>query len=122
FEIGLKSTFCTCILVGQNHARIHHNAGPDPDMMSGWCFGWCALTSCTGFGWVLQLLDRQEMRQKYDLQGSSCGACCTSFCCSCCEAIQTSKELDYLQISQTDGGYQAHHEKMVPQPQQQHPM
>jgi Cys-rich protein (TIGR01571 family) len=114
YRLGLKSTFCTCILVGQNHQRIHYHVR-DPGIMSGWCWGWCCL-SCLGSQWIPQLLDRVEMRQQYgelsclclfvylrsndserlDLKGGTCNAGLTSCCCFCCEAIQTSKELDYV--------------------------
>lgn len=62
----MKSYFCPCILVGQNHARIHKNE-PKADACSGWCCGWCGLTSCLGLGWILQMMDRMEMQDKYGM-------------------------------------------------------
>ncbi|KAG9230563.1 PLAC8 family-domain-containing protein [Amylocarpus encephaloides] len=118
----LKGTFCTCILVGQNHERITSNVR-QPDTTSGWCAGWMGLQCFLGAGFILQMLDRMEMTEKYDLEGGSCGACCRAFCCGCCEAIQMKKELDYLQLeggaTPMGGatGYIPQGEKMVAQPQ-----
>ncbi|CAG8952178.1 hypothetical protein HYFRA_00000917 [Hymenoscyphus fraxineus] len=120
----LKGCCCTCVLVGQNHERIKKNE-PNPETFNGWCMGWCGLQYCFGVGWILQMIDRQDMNDKYDLEGSSLGACCTAFCCACCEAIQTKKELDYRELNQGNNaqiptGYHPNNEKMVAQPQEPH--
>jgi hypothetical protein len=60
----MKSYFCPCVLVGQNHARIHKGTQKE-DACSGWCAGWCGLTSCLGLGWILQMMDRMEMQDKH---------------------------------------------------------
>ncbi|EPE36250.1 hypothetical protein GLAREA_05588 [Glarea lozoyensis ATCC 20868] len=114
----MKSYFCPCILVGQNHARIHKGTQKE-DACSGWCAGWCGLTSCLGLGWILQMMDRMEMQDKHNLEGGGCGACCKSFWCGCCMNIQMSKELDYIQLQQQQGGY-ASNQGMVAKPQQYH--
>ena len=72
---GLKGTFCTCILVGQNHARIQGEQ--EPDACSGWCVGWCGLTSCLGAGWILQMMDRIELNKKYGTSPNSLSSCCS---------------------------------------------
>jgi hypothetical protein len=52
-----------------------------------------------------------------DLDGNACGNCMGSWCCYCCELTQTSKELDYIQLSQGNAasGYKAN-EGMVAHP------
>ncbi|KAF4636523.1 hypothetical protein G7Y89_g1554 [Cudoniella acicularis] len=110
----LKAWFCTCFLIGQNHQRIKGNVSDDPGCCSGWCWGYCCLGYCS-LCFILPMIDRGDMRRKYDLQGGSCGACLVSACCVPCEATQTKKELDYIQMSQTQGGY-VQNGKMVAQP------
>ncbi|EHK98890.1 hypothetical protein M7I_5400 [Glarea lozoyensis 74030] len=82
----MKSYFCPCILVGQNHARIHKGT---------------------------------QKEDACNLEGGGCGACCKSFWCGCCMNIQMSKELDYIQLQQQQGGY-ASNQGMVAKPQQYH--
>ncbi|TVY75588.1 Plant cadmium resistance-like protein [Lachnellula suecica] len=115
----MKGCFCPCVVVGRNHHRIARGTDAGYDTCNGWCMGWTALACFGGCGWILQMIDRGDMRDKYDLEGSGCGACCTSFWCGCCEAIQTSKQLDYEQVSQNPGvpaGYVAQ-DKMNAMPQ-----
>ncbi|TGO88157.1 hypothetical protein BPOR_0180g00120 [Botrytis porri] len=47
-------------------------------------------------------------RAAVGLEGSGCGACMASYCCPCCELMQTSKELDYILLEKNAGaqGYQ----------------
>ena len=53
------------------------------------------------------LLETQPNESLQDLKGSGCGACCASWCCACCELVQTHRELDYIQLSQKEQlGYQ----------------
>ena len=142
FFPGLKAWCCTCVVVGKNHHRIARGNDQEYSTCNGWCIGWAALMACGGCGWILQMIDRGDMRMKYgmyptrakriifanslelDLEGSGFGECCTAFWCGCCEAAQTAKELEYEQLSQNGApnGY-IPQEKMnaVPQaPQQQH--
>ncbi|RDL38457.1 uncharacterized protein BP5553_02797 [Venustampulla echinocandica] len=93
------------------------NAEADPSAVNGWCLGWCALTTCCGVGWILQMLDREAMAEKHDLKYSACGGCLTAFCCSCCESIQTSKELDYIQLQHRGENGYTPNEKMEAIPQ-----
>ncbi|KAG9228386.1 hypothetical protein BJ875DRAFT_389526 [Amylocarpus encephaloides] len=117
----MKGCFCPCILVGQNHARLQKGE-TEPDACSGWCAAWCGLQCGLGVGFILQMMDRMHINEKYNLEGGACGACCKSFLCSCCEAIQTSKELDYVQLNQNPRVGYPRQEKMVARPQGQAPM
>ncbi|KAH9203272.1 PLAC8 family-domain-containing protein [Leptodontidium sp. 2 PMI_412] len=107
--LDLRSFACClpCVLSGQNHHRIEYGYDKDYHACNSWCVSWCLLMSCGNWGWVLQMIDRNTMRRKYDLQGSTPGAFCASLCCQCCELIQTEKELKHIHSSQSSAGYQA---------------
>jgi len=121
FTLCLKSWCCTCFVVGKNHHRIANGSDAGYSSCNGWCVGWSALMCVGGCGWILQMIDRGDMRMKYDLEGSGLGECCTAYWCQPCEAAQTAKELEYEQLGQggAPNGY-VPQEKMnaVPQPQQ----
>jgi hypothetical protein len=63
--------------------------------------------------------------EKTDLQGDSFTNCLSSCCCPCCEMMQTSKELDYIEVNQNPNaappavGYQQN-PGMVAAPQAQY--
>ena len=61
----MKSCCCTCVVVGKNHHRIANGTDAGYSCCNGWCMGWTALTCVGGFGWILQMIDRGEMRSKY---------------------------------------------------------
>ncbi|KAH8593319.1 PLAC8 family-domain-containing protein [Bisporella sp. PMI_857] len=107
-----KAWCCPCLVYGRNHYRAEHGTDQGYDTCNGWCAAYCGLLAVGGWGWILQCLTRRDMQQRMNLEGSGCGACCASFCCSCCELVQTSKELDYIALSQGKSlppqGYQSH--------------
>jgi len=59
------------------------------------CLGYYAALHF-GFAWVPQMMQRGELRAKYNLKGSSCGDCCRSYWCSWRELFQEEKELRLL--------------------------
>lgn len=74
------------------------------------CLIWFGL-SCAGLHWIIQMLKRNEMRERFNLQGSQGMDCLASCCCSCCEMMQSEKEAVYrLQANDaaaaTSQGYQ----------------
>jgi Cys-rich protein (TIGR01571 family) len=46
------------------------------------------------FQWIIQTIRRGEMREKYGIEGSCCGDCCTTFWCGCCALVQEEKEME----------------------------
>ncbi|KAH8587317.1 PLAC8 family-domain-containing protein [Bisporella sp. PMI_857] len=108
----LKACCCPCVVYGRNHYRAEHGADKGYDTCNGRCAAWCGLLAVGGWGWILQCFTRRDMQEKMNLAGSGCSACCASFCCSPCELIQTSKELDYIASSHGENvppeGYQTH--------------
>ncbi|KAL4909656.1 PLAC8 family-domain-containing protein [Aspergillus multicolor] len=67
------------------------------------------LANCCGLQWVLMMMKRRDMREKFGIKGSVGGDCILSCCCSCCVLVQQEKELDaQMRRFQTVGsaGYQ----------------
>jgi hypothetical protein len=72
------------------------------------------------------MLQRGELRAKYNLQGSTLGDCCRPFWCGCRELLQEEKELALLtetqrpppQQQQQQQGYQKVESGMNYAPQQ----
>ncbi|KAK7029650.1 hypothetical protein VNI00_014348 [Paramarasmius palmivorus] len=87
---------CPCIVHGQNKQRFaalqRGSPEPDPGCCSGDCWLHCCLTGF-GWGWVLQMLNRSNVRERYGISGGCCGDCWTALCCTPCELAQERIEL-----------------------------
>ncbi|KAJ7089781.1 PLAC8 family-domain-containing protein [Mycena belliarum] len=92
--------WCPCIVHGKNKQRLRHLAeqnSPDPEggsCCSGSCWAHCLLTGCVGAGFILQCLNRGEVRSRYGIEGGSCGDFCSSCCCAPCDLTQVSREIE----------------------------
>ena len=64
--------------------------------------GWAALGYCGCF-WVLQMIKRGDMRERYNIDGSGAGDCCGAYCCPLCGLVQEEKEA----IFRTTGAVQS---------------
>ncbi|TFK71587.1 PLAC8-domain-containing protein [Pluteus cervinus] len=102
----LKATCCTCVVYAQNKQRyeyLQHNGTYDPEHGGGCCSGscWlhCLLQSCAGFGWILEIPNRSNIRSRYGIKGGCLGDCCTIWCCNPCALTQESRELELEEIS-----------------------
>ncbi|KAF9524337.1 PLAC8-domain-containing protein [Crepidotus variabilis] len=95
----LTATCCPCITYGRlkhRHAHLNQQGTPDPEH-GGCCTGDCmihgVLTSC-GFGWILQMMLRGEIRSRYNISGGACGDCLAAACCMPCQLTQESREIE----------------------------
>ncbi|KAJ7282032.1 PLAC8 family-domain-containing protein [Mycena rebaudengoi] len=94
------SWWCPCIVHGKNKQRLRHlvdRGTPDPDggsCCSGSCWAHCCLNSFTGLGFILQMINRGDVRSRYSIEGGGCGDCCKSCCCGPCDLTQTSREIE----------------------------
>ncbi|KAJ7065305.1 PLAC8-domain-containing protein [Mycena amicta] len=93
------SCWCPCIVHGQNKQRIQHledQGSPNPDVgcCSGSCWAHCCLTSFFGVGFILQCINRGEVRGRYGISGGGCGDCMASCCCGPCDLVQVSREIE----------------------------
>ncbi|KAJ7087861.1 PLAC8 family-domain-containing protein [Mycena epipterygia] len=92
--------WCPCVVHGKNKQRVSHlndRNSPDPDggsCCSGSCWAHCCLTSFLGAGFILQCINRGEVRGRYGVEGGGCGDCCASFCCGPCDLTQVSREIE----------------------------
>jgi len=111
-ECGVCCTgwWCPCILFGRTRHRLHNPTMDGYSCCNGGCMGYAALCTCLPpFNFILGLMQRREIKRKYNLEGSGCGDCCKTFCCGCCALIQEENEV----LSRTKktqamgGGYQA---------------
>ncbi|ODA80536.1 hypothetical protein RJ55_03495 [Drechmeria coniospora] len=91
----------------------------DPTMetseaINGECLVFGAIHCFTGCGWIYNLLQRSEIREKYGIQGSGLGDCCTSYWCLCCALIQQDNEVKRRAIpaGPITQGYQSQKEGM----------
>ncbi|TFK23009.1 PLAC8-domain-containing protein [Coprinopsis marcescibilis] len=88
-----------CLAYGQIRSRYKHlssHGTPHPtggDMCSGDC---CvhAITAACGIACLLQCQSRGEVRGRYNIEGGGCGDCCTTLCCTPCDLVQESQELE----------------------------
>ncbi|KAI9811073.1 MAG: hypothetical protein M1827_005655 [Pycnora praestabilis] len=98
-NICCMAYWCPCILYGKTHARLDDPTLSNYSACNGSCIGWFALATC-GFQWVLQMINRGDVRARYKLDGSGAGDCLRSYCCPCCVLVQEEKEV----LLKTQGG------------------
>jgi Cys-rich protein (TIGR01571 family) len=86
-------TWCLpCITFGKTHHRLRKNGnldGYEPVNTS------CLLffgSSCCCLYWLPTAMQRQNVREKYNLQGDCITDLAASFCCGCCVLVQSDKE------------------------------
>ncbi|KAH6908820.1 PLAC8 family-domain-containing protein [Coprinopsis sp. MPI-PUGE-AT-0042] len=91
--------WCPCISFGRIRGRYKHlntKGTADPDN-GGTCGSDCwihCLTGCLGVSCLMQMWNRGDMRQRYNIKGSGCGDFCTACWCVPCELTQESRELE----------------------------
>ncbi|KAL9710029.1 hypothetical protein Ac2012v2_007091 [Leucoagaricus gongylophorus] len=95
-----RACFCPCVVYAQNKHRYEHmksNLAPHPENGGSCCSGDCmlhAFISVIVGGWLLQCMQRDNIRQRYKIKGGCWSDCCTALCCTPCELAQESKELE----------------------------
>ncbi|TEB31044.1 PLAC8-domain-containing protein [Coprinellus micaceus] len=100
---------CPCITYGKvkqryDHLQSHGTAHPDPGCVSGDCFLHCVTAYC-GVAFIFQMLNRGSIRGRYNIKGGGCGDLCTACCCTPCELVQESRELE---LEEQSLGHQKH--------------
>jgi len=95
----LLSWFCPCMTYAQVKSRLtslNTEGRPHPtggEMINSDCMVHGCLTGCLGAGWVLQIGQRGETRQRYRINGGGVGDCLSAACCAPCELTQQSQEI-----------------------------
>ncbi|KAI1029534.1 hypothetical protein LB504_010647 [Fusarium proliferatum] len=112
--ISKLSRACSLTVADMNHhsvfgrtsQRLDNPSGPIESINSD-CAIFCAIQSFTGCGWIYNMMKRREIREKYGIEGSGMGDCCTSFWCLCCALVQQDKEVKVRTVPAYDAqGYQ----------------
>ena len=65
---------------------------------------WILELTCVARRWTMK--QRGEIREKYGIEGSGCGDCCTAFWCPCCAMVQNDKEVRMRSSGVDTSGYQ----------------
>jgi len=93
------STWCPCIVYNKNKQRVHSlqvQGTPLPgggETFDGYCiiYGWLAVL---GYGWIMQIRPREEIRQRYGIRGGPFTDCLASQCCNPCALTQERREIE----------------------------
>ncbi|KAI1817953.1 PLAC8-domain-containing protein [Poronia punctata] len=91
----LVTWFLPCVTFGKTHHRLRKDGD-----LKGWepintsCMLFCG-SSCFGLYGLMTALQRQDLREKYDLQGNCLVDIATACCCGCCDLAQQEKEAAY---------------------------
>ncbi|KAE9974919.1 hypothetical protein EG327_008623 [Venturia inaequalis] len=93
FTSCLLSWCVPCIQYGRVHHRLHKDS-----QLKGWSVfngDCCAYFALSFFGcqWIVQLMGRGEIREKYNLKGNGCTDCLCACCCMPCDLVQQEKEI-----------------------------
>ncbi|KAK4238321.1 PLAC8 family-domain-containing protein [Achaetomium macrosporum] len=105
----MMGCFCPCILVNKTHELLEDPHKQDPSGCGGVGCGWCLLNMCGGWGFIVGLMQRNKIRDKYRIEGGICGDIMTNLCCPCCSVIQQYKEVEMRRdaAGPSKMGYQA---------------
>jgi len=116
-DLCLITCCVPCVTFGKTHHRTRKNGnmeGYEPINTS--CLAFWAST-CFGLHWVLQSMQMQDIREKYNLEGSCLVDIAKSCCCGCCALIQAEKESELREKEKGVVSNQyANGEQMVAQP------
>ncbi|KKK18037.1 hypothetical protein ARAM_000765 [Aspergillus rambellii] len=96
-----------CGLYGRATERLRDPTLKDGNYINSNCCLF-VLSSYCGLHWVLLMMKRAELREKFGIRGSVGEDCILSCCCPCCVLVQQEKELDaQAAFLQAGPGYQA---------------
>ncbi|KHN94760.1 putative protein family Cys-rich [Metarhizium album ARSEF 1941] len=88
----------------------------DPDAETRECLIFGTIQVFTGCCCLYNVAKRAQIRKRYNIEGGTCGDCCTSCWCMCCALTQQENEVKSREALR--GAYQAQPPMMaVPQAQ-----
>ncbi|OHW98907.1 PLAC8 family protein [Colletotrichum incanum] len=79
FELCLLGTFLPCLLLGQTLHRIEDPSMENYNHINGGCILMMGVTYLTGFGWMIVMQKRFQIRQRYGIKGTDARDCCASY-------------------------------------------
>eukprot|EP01012_Entosiphon_sulcatum_P034174 TRINITY_DN432_c0_g1_i1.p1 TRINITY_DN432_c0_g1~~TRINITY_DN432_c0_g1_i1.p1 ORF type:complete len:129 (-),score=17.74 TRINITY_DN432_c0_g1_i1:286-672(-) len=84
-------TWCLpCVTYGRTQSLVEK--GDDSSWVM-WCAIWSVVQYFTGMGCVLQIMTRNNLRKKNNIDGSMCGDICTVCWCPLCQLQQEAREV-----------------------------
>jgi Cys-rich protein (TIGR01571 family) len=101
----LMTYCCPCVTFGKTHHRMMKNnsmEGYEPVNTS--CLMFLG-SACFGLHWVLEAMQRSEIRKKYNLQGSCLTDIAVACCCVLCDLTQQDKETALREQEIASGQY-----------------
>ncbi|RHZ62292.1 PLAC8 family protein [Aspergillus thermomutatus] len=110
---GLVGWCAPCCLFGKTQSRLQDPALKEHSYVNGDCCLY-ALSGYCGLYWVLLMIKRGELRERFGIQGSAFEDCWQSYCCPCCTLVQNEKEVE-ARSNNLQVGYQAPSEMTYPQ-------
>ncbi|KAM7210550.1 PLAC8 family domain containing protein [Rhypophila decipiens] len=118
-----------CYLYGQTQDRMRDPSMQTANMNNDDCSSFACLHCVTGCGFIMVMKQREEIRNRYSIKGSSCGDCCATYWCIACTMMQQDNEVKRREAARMANntvtqGYQAPQGMMMPQQQiqQQQPV
>ncbi|KAH9957326.1 PLAC8 family-domain-containing protein [Russula dissimulans] len=93
------AAWCPCVVYSKNKQRLRHLRYQGTSLPGGGepCDDHCYIhggLTLLGYGWVLQVHERAEARDRYGIRGSAAGDCFTSWCCRPCALTQERREIE----------------------------
>lgn len=102
----------TQVTFGKIHHRTRKNATmEDYSPINTSCLLFFA-SACFGLHWIPESLQRQDIRHKYNLQGSCLGDIARACCCALCDLTQQEKETALLAGTEKHGDQYSNDAKM----------
>ncbi|GFF65859.1 cell number regulator 11 [Aspergillus lentulus] len=92
-ETCLVGWCAPCCLFGKTQSRLQDPALKEHQYVNGDCCLY-ALSSYCGLYWVLLMIKRGQLRQRFGIQGSTFQDCWQSCLCPCCTLVQNEKEVE----------------------------
>lgn len=93
FTCTCESFWFPCVTWGRTEERIRDPSLRDYDNFNPDCKKY-GFANCCGCGWYMTMNQRQELRERYGIQGSSSKDCCSSFWCQPCVQEQNDREVE----------------------------
>jgi len=93
------AAWCPCIVWSRNRQRLRSLQYQGVALPAGsertdeHCCMYCGLAAA-GYGWVLQIRHREEIRERYGIRGSPFNDCFVSWCCRACSLTQERREIE----------------------------
>ncbi|KAI1500162.1 PLAC8 family-domain-containing protein [Biscogniauxia marginata] len=89
----ILGTFVPCLLIGRTSNRLVNPTALRTHMLDVDCLLHAVLTCSCGFGWILVMVKRTEIRTRFAIPGDELKDCCTAYWCQCCAIIQQDNEV-----------------------------